>query len=587
MFHWLIGLIGLPLVWSVCCSTMLAEGLVGQTALRRPIGLALVDDDRTLLVANRDSGTLSQIDVSQMTIVDEIALGRQLSDLAIHPQGDLLITDEAAGELIVLPRQAQTPRVARRVKVSPYPVCVVLSSDGSRAYVSCLWPRRLAIVDLTSPHPPRVVESIPLPFAPRELLLVRDDTKLIVGESFGGRLAIIDTKSAQVESIREMPAHNIRGLALNRDGSKLLVAHQILNDLAETSSNDVHWGVLMSNVLRWLVLDKVLDAQATILSGSHVHLTGDSNTPGADPAGIAMTADGTALVALAGDHEIGLGQEDDYALFRLPVGRRPTALTVNRAGTLCCVANTFSDTITFVALQPGKVPAARVLRDVRLGPQPELSLAQRGEMLFYDATLSMDGWYSCHSCHPEGHTNGQLNDNLGDGSFGAAKRVVSLLGVGQTSPWAWNGSMHSLPKQVHKSITTTMQGPEPSAEQVAALTAYLETLQPPPAFEALNQVADAAAISRGTALFRQQECHICHAGPTYTSSAAYDVGLTDKLGQREFNPPSLLGVGHRDRLFHDNRAASLAAVFRDYKHQWKGELTERQLNDLLAFLRSL
>lgn len=590
MARWLVCAIALLPLFAPHDSLAIAEGLTGRSALRRPIALAIVDDGRTLLVANRDSGTVSVIDTRQMSVVDEVHVGRQLSDMAVRSDGCLLITDEAAGELIVLTRRENALTVAARLKVSPYPVSVTVSKDGARAYVSCLWPRRLAVVDLTrieNDNTAQLVQTIALPFAPRELLLVRDDTKLIVADAFGGRLAIVDTASAKFETVREMPAHNIRGLALNADGSKLLVAHQILNDLAETSSNDVHWGVLMSNVLRWLVLDKVLDSDAAILSGSHVHLTGDSNTPGADPAGIALTAGGTAIVALSGDHEIGLGREEDYALFRLPVGRRPTALTVNREGTLCCVANTFSDTITFVALQPGKIPSARVVRDVRLGPQPELSLAQRGEMLFYDATLSMDGWFSCHSCHTDGHTNGQLNDNQGDGSFGAAKRVLSLLGVSQTSPWAWNGNIQSLSKQVHKSIKTTMQGPEPSAEQVAALTAFLQTLQSPPSLDLLNQAVEPAAVARGKALFHQQQCNNCHAGPTYTSPAVYDVGLPDKLGQREFNPPSLLGVGHRDRLFHDNRAASLADVFQVHRHQLTGELSEQELSDLLSFLRSL
>ena len=47
---------------------------------------------------------------------------------------------------------------------------------------------------------------------------------------------------------------------------------------------------------------------------------------------------------------------------------------------------------------------------------------------------------SCHSCHTDGHTNGQLNDNLSDfKTFGAPKRVLSLLGKRDTMPLAWNG----------------------------------------------------------------------------------------------------------------------------------------------------
>ena len=57
------------------------------------------------------------------------------------------------------------------------------------------------------------------------------------------------------------------------------------------------------------------------------------------------------------------------------------------------------------------------------------------------AKLAHDGWFSCHSCHTDGHTNSRLNDSLGDGSFGAPKRVLSLLGVNDTAPWAWNGGI--------------------------------------------------------------------------------------------------------------------------------------------------
>ena len=91
------------------------------------------------------------------------------------------------------------------------------------------------------------------------MLLVKGGTKLIVADAFGGKLGIVDTAARKLEAVRQLPAHNIRGLAVSPDGKKLLVAHQILNDLAETTHNDVHWGVLMSNVLRWLSLDRVLD----------------------------------------------------------------------------------------------------------------------------------------------------------------------------------------------------------------------------------------------------------------------------------------------------------------------------------------
>ena len=86
---------------------------------------------------------------------------------------------------------------------------------------------------------------------------------------------------------------------------------------------------------------------------------------------------------------------------------------------------------------------------------------------------------SCHSCHTDGHTNNLLSDTLGDGSYGAPKRVPSLLGVAATGPWTWTGSIPRLEDQIRKSIVTTMHGTKPTDEQVADLAAYLSSLAPP------------------------------------------------------------------------------------------------------------
>jgi hypothetical protein len=46
-------------------------------------------------------------------------------------------------------------------------------------------------------------------------------------------------------------------------------------------------------------------------------------------------------------------------------------------------------------------------------------------------------------------------------------------------------------------------------------------------------------------------------------------------------------VSQAGPFFHDNRAADLGAVFTRYRHQLKGELTNQELDDLLAFLEDL
>jgi YVTN family beta-propeller protein len=263
------------------------------------------------------------------------------------------------------------------------------------------------------------------------------------------------------------------------------------------------------------------------------------------------------------------------------LGGRPSQLVVSFEGTRVFVADELSDTISIVDVKD----ASRVA-EISLGPRPELSLADRGERLFYDGHLSHDGWMSCHSCHTDGHSNGLLNDNLGDGGFGAPKRVLSLLGVGRTGPWAWNGEIAELEDQIKKSIETTMRGPKPKDDQAQALAAFLRTLTPAPPLNP-KSASDQAAIKRGREIFAARQCGRCHTPPDYTSEGTYDVGLKDQFNYAKFNPPSLRGVGQRDALFHDNRAANLEEVLGRFKHQIEGELPDKDLADLLAFLRSL
>jgi cytochrome c peroxidase len=244
------------------------------------------------------------------------------------------------------------------------------------------------------------------------------------------------------------------------------------------------------------------------------------------------------------------------------------------------VADTFDDTISVVEIDTGIRRAV-----IPLGPSPSPGPTERGERLFYDAKLSHDGWLSCHSCHTDGHTNGRLSDTLGDGSYGAPKRIPSLLGVATTGPWSWMGDMHHLEDQVRKSITTTLHGAAPTDADVAALTAFLRSLSPPPS-AAQTRRPNGATIARGREIFGR-ECTACHPPPHYTSRGRYDVGLTDEVGNRRFNPPSLRGIGQRERLLHDARAGSLDDLFRHHHHPPGAALTDQDITDLIAFLRTL
>jgi YVTN family beta-propeller protein len=550
-------------------------------------------DGRLLYVANRRSGSISIVDLSPGRVVAEQDVGVSLSDLAATADGRfLLATDEAADQLIVLRCEQDSLELVARLPVGPAPVRVAVSPHGAVCFVASLWSRTLSTVDLGNVAAdsegvegtvhPVVRYTTPLPFAPREMVLVRDGRVLVVADSFGGRLGVVDTLSGQLVAVRQLPGHNVRGLALDRRGEQLFVSHQLLNSLAETTHNDVHWGVLLTNNLRRLDLGAVLSTESELLERSQMHFLGDPGNATGDPAGVAVTGNGTVVVALAGVDQVAVGEGLAASFHRIPVGRRPTRVVPRADGRRVYVANTFSDSVSVINLDAMAAEA-----EISLGPAPELSLVDRGELLFYDARLSLDGWYSCHSCHTDGHTNGLLADNLGDGTFGAPKRVLSLLGTGDTGPWAWNGSKPTLADQIRISIRSTMQGPAPIEEQIKALEAYLRSLKPPPPIVGVSAGEDAQAVARGAAVFHRQRCVGCHRESTYTAKGTYDVGLDDGRGASRFNPPSLRGVSQGGPFFHDNRAATLEEVFAKQKHGLREPLSEGELGDLIAFLRGL
>ncbi len=556
-------------------------------AVRRdPISIVLVDGDRRIVVAHAAAGSIMEVDRTSGHVYHESTVGRRLSQLVAW-DGDrwLLAADEAAHTVLLIERTQSGFRVAQRLKVPHTPVGLAVDPARGTAYVASLWSRRLSVLDVQpgcETQPLRLTKVIDLPYAPRRLLLVEDGRRMIVADAFGGSLGIFDTARATLETVRQLPAHNIRGMALTADGNRVLISHQILNDLAETSHNDVHWGVLMTNVLRWIPLSSILDPEKTILAGSHSHLTGDNTSAGGDPAEVAVTTDGRAIVALAGVNEVGIGFESDFTLRRVHVGQRPSATAVTADGTSAVVANTFDDTLSVIDLAQGKVE--RVLVP---GRRPQPSEVERGERLFYDARLALDGWFSCHSCHTDGHTTGHLTDNLSDQSFGDAKRILPLGAVGQTGPWAWNGLQTDLAAQVRVSVQSTMQGQPLPDDDIAALVAYLKTIEPPPSLSVARDEVNETAVAAGRQIFEARGCVNCHQPPHYTSEGAYDVGLADKLGNRLYNPPSLRGVSQRGPLFHDGRAKSLEDVLIKFRHQLEEPLSDEELRRLLAFLRSL
>lgn len=536
----------------------------------------------TLVVANQRSGTLSLVDVAKRQVQHEIPLSATPTALAVSPDRQaIFVLDGAGHRLLQLGPTGEHWQVTAETPVARYPVSLVLEKSGRRAFITSLWSRRLDIVELGNSSL-RVSHTLELPFAPRHQLLLPDQQQLLVADAFGGQLALVDVQACKLLHVRSLQAHNMAGLAWDAEQQRVLISHQILLETAATDIDNIQWGALMKNVVRVVSRDQLLDPAVNLTTATRVIALGSEGTGEGDPAGLLPLPDNGFLVVSSGTDNLVRVDAQALVTARIPVGERPVQVLATAAEDSVIVVNKFSDTLSLVDLNAGKVVAT-----ISLGEQPKLTPIERGERLFYSAQLSYDGWMSCHSCHPDGFTNGLRADTSGDGNFGAPKRTLSLLGVRDTDRWAWDGSIQNLPDQVRKSIATTLHG-EATAENVFDLTAYLHTLEAPPASEPPADTADRAQIERGREVFTSQKCHRCHVPPlTYTSQESYDVDMADEHGQKKFNPPSLRGVGQGIRFFHDGRSQALEEVFQVQGHQLQKPLTDDELTDLVRFLRSL
>ena len=390
--------------------------------VRQPVAAVCADGGKTLLVANRRSGSLSVIDTAAKAVVAEHDIGRGLADLAIHKGGlRLLVVDEASNELLLCDYRDREVRVIDRLTLSPDPIRLAILADGVTCAVASRWSRKLTIAAVTGGSTAEIARltllgHVDLPFCPQELVAQGDGSRLVVADAFGGRLAVVDANRRELERLRTIPAHNIRGMAFAPGGGSLVIAHQQLDHLARSTFDDVHWGLLIRNQMRVLRTAAMLNggSDSELLGSGRVFELGDVGYAAGDPGAIAFDAAGNLIVALAGMDEIAITASADQAPRRIAVGRRPVAITPSPDGSVVYVADSLSDTISVVEIKSGMRAAT-----IALGPPLEPTTVQKGERLFYSAKLSHDGWMSCHSCHSDGHTNNLLSDTLGDGSYGA------------------------------------------------------------------------------------------------------------------------------------------------------------------------
>ncbi len=567
---------------------------------RSPVDVVLTPDEQFFATANQTSGTVSLVRCDSGKVVSELPCGRRPSAVALTPDGNkVLVTATFSGELFAFDRAGEALKPSGSLWLGFEPRGIAVSPDGSLAYVALTTAHEIAVVNLKSLQ---VSSRISVGRWPRYLALSPDGKKLAVGVNGDGGVTVVDTEARKALYTEEFVGINLGQMQVARDGKSVYFPWMVYRQNPILAVNIQRGWVLASRIARVRLDGKVRrEAISLDTKGQAV----------ADPHGLALSPDEQWIACSAsGSHELlmfksaglpfqdygGPGdhineelRKDSNRYYRIPLGGRPMAIRFARDGRRVFVANYLGNSVQVVDIVERKV-----VRTYDLGGPKTPSLARQGEAIFFDGKRSLDQWYSCSSCHYEGHSNSVTMDTRNDGRFGNFKTVLSLRNVTHTGPWFWHGWQKDLHAALKKSLMDTMLGKEPSDTDVSALAEYFKTLEPPPNPNRGPGGKFSAAALRGEKVFHGEKagCYRCHSGPYYTDGRIHDVE-TGESGDvyHGYNPPSLIGVYDRIKYLHDGRASTLEEVLKGPHNPAKvvgnGELTEQERADLLAFLREL
>lgn len=567
---------------------------------RSPTEVALVPGGRFALTANHSADSVSLVDVAAGKVLAEQSVGAKPWGIAVARDGkQAAVSNLWAGSVSLLAIDEQSLRVVAEIKVGSLPRGLAFAPDGKSLYVALGGADEVVQLDLASRQ---VLQRWPAPREPRGLALSRDGRTLAAASGRSGQIRLWDTATGKLITERSVTdAFNLQNVAFTPDEADVVGPHAIRRD-PPVAKHHIDQGWVIDNRLsRVSREEKPRYEYWSIALDTRGKAVGDAY-------GIAFSQTGGWLaVTASGTHELLLfeaaalpwnsgdpGDFLDYSLDRgdgkmrrLELGGRPMGVAFVGDSETAVVANYLLD-----ALQVVDVKAGKVLRTIHLGGPSEPALARQGEAIFYDARRSHHQWFSCHSCHTDGHTSGKKFDTLNDESHGNPKVTPTLRNVTRTGPWTFHGWQDDLAQSIENSLKETLFGPKPTEQDIKAMLAYFETLEEPPSPHRTAESGLTPAAQRGKELFNgTARCVRCHQGEYYTSSKNYDVKLeADGSPFDLWNPPSLRGLWDRGPYLHDGRTRSLEELLRsDHAPEKLGgqALTPEQRRDVIEFLKAL
>jgi len=594
-----------------------------------PFDVVASPDGKTIYVACADAKQIAVVDATSDKVSRSIGMPAEPTGLVLSPDGTTLYVTCASPEGRVCPVDVASGRFGASIPVGHGAVGPAISPDGKKLYVCNRFDNNMAIIEIEAKR----IVLVPTVREPFAAVVTPDGRSIFVinhlpldscdNFDVASSVTVIDTATNEQQTIRMLNGSTaMRGICISPDGKYVYATHLLSRYQMPTTQVERGW--MNTNAL------SIIDASRKKLINTV--LLDDVDRGAANPWGVACTADSkTICVTHASTYEMSVIDAEGLIekLLAMPEKRDPdnprSAATVANVrndlaflaglrrrvplnagdqtvkgprglaivGSKAFAAAYFTDDLSVVDLEPkpGNSAPSNPVSTIALGPEPQMSVERRGEMLFNDATLCLQHWQSCASCHPDARVDGLNWDMLNDG-LGNPKNGRSMLLAHKTAPSMSSGVLPHAKAAVRSDFSATMFAPL-AEEDAVAIDKYLESLKPVPSPYLADRKLSPAA-QRGKKLFFDAKinCAKCHPQPLFTDMRMHDVGSRGKYDRRDtFDTPTLIECWRTAPYMHDGRYTTVSEVLSKGKHGSESgaidRLSKRHIDDLAEYVLSL
>lgn len=561
------------------------------------VALAARDATTIAYVADEDTATLYTVEAGSLKELAATPLRGKPSQLLLHSDGRVFVAIAGGSEVEVLEPSsdlAQSLEHRCAIETPAEPVALAWTPREERLLVTSGWGRALTAYDTKSFE--RELE-VALPRDPRSVVVSDDGSKAYVAHATGSQLSLVPLSKAparassvwlgtqgKVETHTDGIRAQLRvseqrfgtqGFALAKQPgtSGRILAPQVLVDRGnvERPTSTGYSDARVPQMASVAVLDE--DVGSVLPSSVDDALDPAVNLGWGEPQVKECLLPRVALVDPKSESLfvgcLGVDQVVEYdamsadprraEIKRWTVPAGPTGLALDPKARRLYVWSQFDRTLSVIDVtrdqtDPSEIdPGLLHLALSRPAGRPMQGDVALGRKLFHQVgnpQISADG-RACASCHIEGRDDG-LTWATPDGPRQTPVLMGRLTG---TAPFGWTGNGEKLSEHMQKTFAR-LGGKGLEAEELSAMLAYVASLTPPAGVDA----GGSSEIARGRELFHAAEtgCATCHSGDTFTDGQRHNVASVatgDKA--KAFDTPSLLHIRASAPYFHDGRFADL------------------------------